>query len=231
MGGRRCTGDGAGDRPFRECGTALAAGAPAGTCRFIAAAPPGGHPARERTSGWRVGMPEASVPGETGGRWRAGGRASEGGRRVVADGATGGRWYGGGEALEGRCRVVGDDDARAGRDEVEVRRLLRSWMRRTGSEDRPVADPLAGTGLGVPPAPAGDVIAAARRVAGGRVADATPPAAGLRLIAEAMVLDEHPSASGWTEAERRDALHWITLVIHRFGEDGVQRLVTELHMH
>jgi hypothetical protein len=194
-------------------------------------------------------MPEASVPGETGGRWRAGGWPSEGGRRAMADGEMGDRWYaggrapeggrrgaadrgkggyGGGEALEGRCRVVGDDDARAGRDEVEVRRLLRSWMRRTGSEDRPVNDPLAGTGLGVPPAPAGDVIAAARRVAGGGVADATPPAAGLRLIAEAMVLDEHPSASGWTEAERRDVLHWITLVIHRFGEDGVQRLVTEL---
>jgi hypothetical protein len=93
--------------------------------------------------------------------------------------------------------------------------------------------PDLGTGLDVPHAPAEVVIAAARRVAtSGRWTGPRPdPAPELRSVAEAMVLDEHPSASGWTLAERRDALDWIALIIARFGEDGVQRLVAELNEH
>ncbi|GAB2805415.1 hypothetical protein GCM10027176_07950 [Actinoallomurus bryophytorum] len=93
--------------------------------------------------------------------------------------------------------------------------------------------PDRGTGLDVPPAPAEVVIATARRVAtSGRLVGPRPdPAPGLRSVAEAMVLDEHPSAPEWTLAERRDALDWIALIIARFGEDGVQRLVTELNEH
>jgi hypothetical protein len=88
-----------------------------------------------------------------------------------------------------------------------------------------------GTGLDVPPAPAEVVIATARRVAtsGLWIGPRPDPAPGLRSVAEAMVLDEHPSAPEWTLAERRDALDWIALIIDRFGEDGVQRLVTELN--
>ncbi len=51
----------------------------------------------------------------------------------------------------------------------------------------------------------------------------------MRRLAEAMVVDEHPSAANWTAAERRDVLDWITLVIHRLGEDGLLRLVAELN--
>jgi hypothetical protein len=93
--------------------------------------------------------------------------------------------------------------------------------------------PDLGTGLDVPHAPAEVVIATARRVAtSGRWTGPRPdPAPELRSVAEAMVLDEHPSASGWTLAERRDALDWIALIIARFGEDGVQRLVAELNEH
>lgn len=110
--------------------------------------------------------------------------------------------------------------------EAAVRRLVGSWVSRTVP-----AEPSPATGLAVPPAPAEDVIAAARHLAteGRRTHPRVEPAPELRLIAEAMVLDEHPSAREWTAAERRDALDWITLVIHRFGEDGVQRLVGALN--
>jgi hypothetical protein len=126
----------------------------------------------------------------------------------------------------------GQNDMDSGRrvdDEAAVRRLLGSWMSRSGSDDIPADDPGPGTGLGVPPAPAGEVNAAARRVAGrGRRGD-PEPVPELRLIAEAMVLDEHPSARDWTDTEKREALDGITLIIHRFGEDGVQRLIAELN--
>jgi hypothetical protein len=103
--------------------------------------------------------------------------------------------------------------------------------RRSGPDNEPGPD--RGTGLDVPPAPVEVVIAAARRVATtGRWTGPRPdPAPELRSMAEAMVLDEHPSAPEWTLAERRDALDWIALVIDRFGEDGVQRLVAELNEH
>lgn len=98
-----------------------------------------------------------------------------------------------------------------------------------GLDDDPGPD--RGTGLDVPPAPAEDVIAAARHVAttGRRIGPRSDPAPELRTVAEVMVLDEHPSAREWTLAERRDALDWIALIIDRFGEDGVQRLVAELN--
>jgi hypothetical protein len=93
--------------------------------------------------------------------------------------------------------------------------------------------PDRGTGLDVPLAPAEVVIASARRIAtAGRWIGPRPdPTPELRSVAEAMVLDEHPSSPEWTLAERRDALDWIALIIDRFGEDGVQRLVAELNEH
>jgi hypothetical protein len=104
-----------------------------------------------------------------------------------------------------------------------------------GDEAEPGAGPDdapgLGTGLEVPPAPAKNVIVAARHIAtSGRWTGPWPdPAPEFRSVAEAMVLDEHPSAGEWTLAERRDALDWIARVIDRFGEDGVQRLVAELN--
>ncbi|GLY73783.1 hypothetical protein [Actinoallomurus iriomotensis] len=128
-----------------------------------------------------------------------------------------------------------DEDMDGGRrvdGEPAVRRLLRSWMSRPAPEDDEADNAWPGglgAGLDVPPAAAGEVIAAARRVAGDGRADAAWPAPELRLIAETMVLDEHPSASEWTDAERGEALHWVTLIIHRHGENGVQRLIAELN--
>lgn len=112
--------------------------------------------------------------------------------------------------------------------EAATRRLVGSWARRTVPVER---GPEPATGLPVPPARAADVIAAARHLAtaGRRTHPHVEPAPELRLLAEAMVLDEHPSAAEWTAAERRDALDWITLLIHRFGEDGVRRLVGALN--
>jgi hypothetical protein len=43
-----------------------------------------------------------------------------------------------------------------------------------------------------------------------------------------MVLDELVSTHGWTPAERREAVDWITLVIDRLGEEGVESLIAGL---
>lgn len=133
---------------------------------------------------------------------------------------------------------MGEDSVDSERhlDEAGMRRLIGAWARRTEPAEQdaePVTglDVLPATGLDVPPAPAEDVIAAARHLAteGRRSRPRVRPGPELRLLAEALVLEEHPSAAGWTDAERRDALEWITLLIHRFGEDGVQRLVDALN--
>lgn len=42
------------------------------------------------------------------------------------------------------------------------------------------------------------------------------------------MLDEHPSAARWPPAERAAAIGWIALLIDRFGDAGVQRLVAAL---
>jgi hypothetical protein len=79
--------------------------------------------------------------------------------------------------------------------EAAARRLVGSWLSRTsldpGSGDAPPA-----AGPAVPEAPAGEVIATARRLAtrGRRPGPCAQPPSGLRLIAETLVLEEHPSA-------------------------------------
>jgi hypothetical protein len=121
-------------------------------------------------------------------------------------------------------------NARQTGSEAATRRLVGSWLSRTsldpGSGDTPPA-----AGLAVPEAPAGEVIATARRLAtrGRRPGPCAQPPSVLRVVAETLVLDAHPSAAGWTDAERREALDWVTLIIHRFGEDGIQHLVGELN--
>ena len=76
----------------------------------------------------------------------------------------------------------------------------------------------------VPGAP--EVIRAARSLAlcGLSGAGVLPPPE-LRLVAEALVVDEYLSAGGWTAEERRRTVRWVAVLIDRFGEDGVQALL------
>ncbi|MBV6701890.1 hypothetical protein [Kitasatospora aureofaciens] len=86
--------------------------------------------------------------------------------------------------------------------------------------------------LPVPPAAAAeDVIAVARRLA----LDGLPPgrwrpvsSPGLLRLAEALVVDEHPSAPGWTPEERERVTTWVAVLIEHRGEDGVQDLIRAL---
>jgi hypothetical protein len=106
-----------------------------------------------------------------------------------------------------------------------VRRLIADWL----TEPPPALPGVPA--LQAPPAPAAEVIAAARRiVAGGAVADQpcpTPPA-GLLPLAAALVVDEHPSAREWSRGERAELLNWVAVLIDRHGEEGVQELLRQL---
>ncbi|HEY5837241.1 hypothetical protein [Streptomyces sp.] len=116
-----------------------------------------------------------------------------------------------------------------------VRRLVRGWL--DGSprpEDGACPDTPA---LDVPPTDAHTVIATVRDLLGPQARHATPHGltgltdrrfADLRLLAEAMVLDEHPSAPGWSAAERHEAACWTAVLIERQGDDGVERLLDAL---
>ncbi|MEU9041669.1 MULTISPECIES: hypothetical protein [unclassified Kitasatospora] len=89
------------------------------------------------------------------------------------------------------------------------------------------------TGLGVPEASAEVVIAVARRLAlravpQGRWRPGSAPS-GLLRVASALVVDEHPSASGWSAAERERLARWVAMLIEHRGEDGVEDLVRELN--
>ncbi|MDH6133285.1 hypothetical protein P3T37_002680 [Kitasatospora sp. MAA4] len=130
--------------------------------------------------------------------------------------------------------MLPDDDDRAQR-ELTIRQLIAGLLAgQTAAEEAPGDPPLGGPdfggGLVVPQARAAEVIAAAealaRRGTAGRPVDL--PSVQLRLIAEALVIDEHPSAAGWTARERQLAAHWVAVLIERFGEDGVQRLLLAL---
>ncbi|MEU9078447.1 hypothetical protein ACFYUY_35465 [Kitasatospora sp. NPDC004745] len=86
--------------------------------------------------------------------------------------------------------------------------------------------------LAVPEGPAEEVIAVARRLAlralpAERWRPEPPP--GLRRLAEALVVDEHPSATDWSSAERDRLATWVAVLIEYHGEDGVQELVRALN--
>ncbi len=71
-----------------------------------------------------------------------------------------------------------------------------------------------------------EVIRTARRLAlRGLTGTGVLPPPELRLIAEALVVDEYLSAGGWTPDERRRTVRWVAVLIDRFGEDGVQALL------
>ena len=125
----------------------------------------------------------------------------------------------------------------AGKQTEATRHLIASWL----SHPQPIhpqpirPQPIrpgqeAGGGLAVPHAEAATVVDAARELAGAASPSAQQPVppAGLLRLAEVMVVAEHPSASGWTAAERRLAASWIAVLLDRQGEDGVQRLVRAL---
>jgi hypothetical protein len=108
----------------------------------------------------------------------------------------------------------------------EMRALLRGWLSDVCPED---GDPLGGaiTGLDVPEAPASEVADALARLLGpARGADAPEPEA--RLIARALVVDEHPSAARWSGSERRSVAELAAVLVARYGEEGVEALVREL---
>ncbi|MEV7598042.1 hypothetical protein AB0O91_11755 [Kitasatospora sp. NPDC089797] len=113
-------------------------------------------------------------------------------------------------------------------DEETARRLIGSWLARdTGREDGPegAAEALP-SGWSVPPAPVREVLAVTRRLALQGLAGRPRPTPGAvdLLLARVLVVDEHPSAAGWSERERAELGDWVAVLIRRFGEAGVQRL-------
>ncbi|MFI2609745.1 hypothetical protein [Kitasatospora sp. NPDC018619] len=108
-------------------------------------------------------------------------------------------------------------------DGTQARELIAALVR-AGAPSEPGPAVLA-----VPGAPAEEVIAVARRLA----LRAGPqrrsrPAPGLLGVARALVVDEHPSAPGWAEADRRRLAGWVAVLIESRGEDGVKELLRAL---
>ncbi|MGW3043761.1 hypothetical protein ACWC9T_27790 [Kitasatospora sp. NPDC001159] len=121
----------------------------------------------------------------------------------------------------------------AGRDDEETARwLIACWLAEdAGRESAPEQAAEAGpTGWNVPPAPAREVVAVARRLAVQGLAGRawSVPAAAHLLRARVLVVDEHPSANDWTERERVELGGWVAVLMQRSGEEGVQRLTAAL---
>ncbi|MER7846037.1 hypothetical protein ABTZ03_19025 [Kitasatospora sp. NPDC096077] len=88
------------------------------------------------------------------------------------------------------------------------------------------------SGLAVPAGTADGVTAVARRLAMAVLPDRrhrTEPTPGLLAVARSLVVDEHPSAPGWTVAERERLAGWVAVLIEHRGEDGVEELVRALN--
>ncbi|MER8041270.1 hypothetical protein [Streptomyces sp. NPDC094032] len=144
--------------------------------------------------------------------------------------------------------VYGDGDGY--RDAESVRSMLRSWgqdMDPAESGILPGAEAAGrgyGTGLDVPHADAAAVVGAVVRLLGAPAGPGRRPRglaelaalsglpaerfAELRLLAQALVVDEHPSAPIWSAEERLEASSWVAVLIERRGDDGVAALVAEL---
>ncbi|WP_185921567.1 hypothetical protein [Streptomyces sp. WAC06614] len=121
-------------------------------------------------------------------------------------------------------------------EEARVRRLAGAWAAQCAA----AVDAMAGADPGEPAPAAGsgpagsaafpgaqEAVALARRLALQDLADQPCPLpdAELRLIAEVMVVDEHPAAHLWADEDRAALAGWAAILIRRFGDDGVQRLL------
>ncbi|MFD3995999.1 hypothetical protein [Streptomyces sp. NPDC058548] len=119
----------------------------------------------------------------------------------------------------------------------DIRRLLRGWLDAAPHPEAAAGSAAAG-GIDVPAAEAAAVVEAARAELGLTPEEAAGPRAlsGLddrrlaevRLLAQTLVVDEHPSAAHWTPLDRRRVVAWTALLIERQGEDGVERLLERL---
>ncbi|MFI6156421.1 hypothetical protein ACIBCA_27460 [Kitasatospora sp. NPDC051170] len=106
----------------------------------------------------------------------------------------------------------------------------REWVTELVREQAPPRPGRAA--LAVPRQPAAQVIDVARRLAVAavpRVRRRPDPVPDLLRVARALVVDEHPSAPGWSAAECAELADWVALLIEHRGEDGVQHLVSALN--
>ncbi|MEV4560468.1 hypothetical protein AB0K51_26215 [Kitasatospora sp. NPDC049285] len=118
--------------------------------------------------------------------------------------------------------------------EDEVRLLLRDWL----EAPRPAADAqLDVPALDVPPGDAATLIGAVRDLLGPTARHAAPRELStladrrfteLRLLAESLVLDEHPSVGSWSLPDRYQAGCWLAVLIERRGDAGVEHLLDVL---
>jgi len=119
-----------------------------------------------------------------------------------------------------------------------VARLLTALPDSPGSPENELPDT---TGLSVPSADAAAVVDAARSVAarsGHHEGEALPELVRERLgrdrfselclVADALVIGEHPSVHTWSGQERRRATEWVAVLMDLLGEDGVQELIVLL---
>ncbi|MFG3345732.1 hypothetical protein ACGF1Z_11805 [Streptomyces sp. NPDC048018] len=118
--------------------------------------------------------------------------------------------------------MYGDEDDEA----YEVGALLRTWLPGVSPEE---ADPLGGAvaGLDVPEATAVEVAGVLAGLLGPAARDEAPGPEALS-VARVFVVDEHPSAAGWSEGERRSVAELAAVLVARYGEEGVEALVREL---
>ncbi|MEU1285425.1 hypothetical protein [Kitasatospora sp. NPDC005856] len=119
---------------------------------------------------------------------------------------------------------TGEGDGMAA-DGLEVRDFIAALVR--GGAPSTAGPP----GLAVPEAAAEEVIAVARRLALRVVPEGRwwpRPTPALLDMATALVVDGHPSAPRWSQAERQRLATWVAVLIEHRGEDGVQELLRAL---
>ncbi|MFJ9774527.1 hypothetical protein ACIRVF_25360 [Kitasatospora sp. NPDC101157] len=113
-------------------------------------------------------------------------------------------------------------------DGPEVRAYIAALVRMGAPEVPGAPGPPA---LAVPAGTAAGVTAVARRLALSALPDRqrrAEPTPGLLSVARKLVVDVHPSAPGWTVAERERLAGWVAVLIEHRGEDGVQELLRQL---
>ncbi|MFD8706759.1 hypothetical protein ACFV1W_29855 [Kitasatospora sp. NPDC059648] len=113
-------------------------------------------------------------------------------------------------------------------DGPEVRAYIAALVR-MGAPEAP--GPRCPPALAVPAGTAAEVTAVARRLALGALPDRQrrpEPTPGLLAVARDLVVDVHPSAPGWTVAERERLAGWVAVLVEHRGEDGIEELVREL---